>query len=86
MITGKMNLVKEEVGYVRELWNLLSTQPEIKTGEKHKEVITVSSDTLKIVLMAIMGIYKYDKQEGVDLDEALDFRNLVRYDPIKKKQ
>ena len=46
----------------------------------------MSSDTLKIVLMAIMGIYKYDKQEGVDLDEALDFRNLVRYDPIKKKQ
>ena len=48
-------------------------------------MITVSSDTLKVVIMAILGMYKYDKTTGNDLDDALDFKNLVRYDPVMKK-
>ena len=35
--------------------------------------------------MAILGLYKYDKTSSTDLDEALDFKNLVKYDPVKKK-
>ena len=70
MITGKSDVVREEVTVVRRLWNMLSI------CNSEEEIVTITAESLKVTLMAILGIYKGKKSETLGGDK------LVSIDPL----
>lgn len=76
MITGADQVSSHEMTLVLKLWKLLALEPEGQTTTN----VTISTEALKVALLAILGIYKGTNDRDSEKSTAEDLSEMIRLD------